>query len=88
MPQIAYEITCSAAPLQIEGALGSVRFCFRARHDEWSFLATEQPGVDPCDLPDNNSSARSGKHRNASYMSPECGLRIIRECLSGYSRGG
>lgn len=87
MPDLKYKVICEAAPLQIEGREGDVRFYFRSRHDEWRFYATTNPAIDPVDLPDTDESVRSGEYPEASYMPLEVGLQIVRDCLVAYSHG-
>jgi hypothetical protein len=88
MAEIEYEVTCGAAPVQIEGHDGDVRFFFHARHDRWLFKATRDTSVDPADLPDSDPSCRSSAYENASYIPSVEAVRIIRECVIGYRRNG
>lgn len=88
MAGIEYRITCEAAPLQIEGSQGEVRFFFRSRHDQWVFKATRDAALDPADLPDYQLELQSGSHAKASHMSVDEALEIIRECIGRYRRNG
>ena len=81
MHDLRYKFTCDAAPVQVEGSVGSVQFYFRARHDEWRFAIARDAGVDPADLPDDHAGSKRGDFPDASYMPHETALAIIRECL-------
>jgi hypothetical protein len=67
------ELTCTAAPVQVEGRLPSGDlFYFRARHDE-ALLAIGGP--DPADVA---AWEHSERHPGASYLPAQEGLAIIR----------
>src|SRR5437762_2489456 len=58
-------VTCSAAPVQVEGTIGSHAFYFRARHEHWSFAVALSADIDPADI----FNAEQGFFREASYGS-------------------
>jgi hypothetical protein len=73
------QLTCSAAPVQVEGRLpGGELFYFRARHDE-ACLAVE--GEDPADLPDWE---QCNAHPEASYLTADDGLAILSALADAY----
>lgn len=76
------EITCSAAPVQIEGRLpGGQQFYFRARHGD-ATLAVD--GDDPSDIPEWE---RSERHEEASHLPADDGEDIIRRLAGSFSAG-
>ncbi|MEU7979379.1 hypothetical protein AB0B63_12695 [Micromonospora sp. NPDC049081] len=73
------QVTCSAAPVQIEGSLpNGERFHFRARHSDVSLGIG---GDDPADLPEweNRES-----HEEASYLPAVVGEAIVRRLVRRY----
>ncbi len=67
------ELTCFAAPVQIEGTLPSGEpFYFRARHDE---VSLSLGGDDPVDMPD---CEHTETHPEASHLPAGDGLAVIR----------
>jgi hypothetical protein len=67
-------LTCSAAPIQVEGTLpGGELFYFRARHDE-ACLAIGGP--DPAD---RAPWEQCRPHREAGFLPAADGLAILRE---------
>jgi len=76
------EVTCSAAPVQVEGRLpGGRPFYFRARHGEATLAVG---GDDPADIPEWE---RSERHEMASHLPPDDGENIIRRLASRYFAG-
>jgi hypothetical protein len=76
------EMTCSAAPVQVEGRLpDGRRFYFRARHSEATLAVG---GDDPSDVPEWE---RSERHEMASHLPADDGEDIIRR-LAGSFRAG
>jgi len=76
------EMTCSAAPVQIEGRLpGGQPFYFRARHGD-AMLAVG--GDDPADIP---AWERSERHAMASYLPADDGEHIIRRLARSFAAG-
>lgn len=67
------QVTCAAAPVQVEGSLPSgERFYFRARHSDVSLGIG---GDDPADIPEWEDSE---SHQGASYLPAASGEAIIR----------
>jgi hypothetical protein len=77
------DLTCSAAPVQVEGRLpGGEKYYFRARHGE---VCLAVGGVDP-----SNGAAweRCEDHPDASYLPAGDGLAIMRRLAWAYAGGG
>ncbi|RKN13621.1 hypothetical protein D7147_31140 [Micromonospora musae] len=73
------QLTSSAAPVQLEGALpGGERFYFRSRHADASLGIG---GDDPADLPEWEGSE---SHQEAGYLPAAAGEAIIRRLLRRY----
>ncbi|WP_433344612.1 hypothetical protein [Micromonospora sp. CA-111912] len=73
------QVTCSAAPVQIEGSLlNGDRFYFRARHSDVSLSIG---GDDPADIPEWEDSE---SHQEASYLPAAAGEAIIRRLARRY----
>ena len=66
------EITCHAAPVQLEGVLPcGEQFYFRSRHDE---VLLAVGGADPADFA---PWERTASHDNASYLPADPGLQLL-----------
>jgi hypothetical protein len=77
MDGIVYEITCSAAPLQIEGTIDGVPFYFRSRWTSWRIGI----GGDTVMNPDWRREDDYGTEEfDASWMPEKEGLAIIERC--------
>lgn len=80
------EVTCEAAPLQIEGHLGGFPFYFRARFNHWSFTIVE-PGADPVGRPELTKLVFDRTRPfgvwpcAASWMPVALGRQIVRRML-------
>jgi hypothetical protein len=71
-----------AAPLQLEGRLPTGEaFYFRARHDEVSLGVG---GDDPCWSPVWEGRELFGSDEDASYLSGEDGLTVLRRLVEAY----
>jgi hypothetical protein len=71
------EMTCPAAPVQVEGMLAcGERFYFRSRHDE---ILLAVGGEDPSDTAPWERRASSGQpgQEDASYLTAQPGLRLL-----------
>jgi hypothetical protein len=74
------EVTCSAAPVQIDGRLpGGQPFYFRARHGEATLAVG---GDNPSDIP---NWERSERHEMASHLPPDDGEDIIRRLANSFA---
>ena len=78
-----YEIW-GEAPLQALGTVGNREFYFRARHDGWSFEVALENGDLPSDVGADAVFYRDGKHEDASYMSIDTGIAIIKRLVTEY----
>lgn len=77
------QVTCAAAPVQVEGSLpNGERFYFRARHSDVSLGIG---GNDPADIPEWEDSAT---HQEASYLPTAVGEAIIRRLARRYLEEG
>lgn len=73
------QVTCEAAPVQVEGTLPSgERFYFRARHSDVSLGIG---GDDPADIPEWEASE---SHQEASYLPATVGEAMIRRLARRY----
>ncbi|MGC5333500.1 hypothetical protein [Micromonospora sp. DT62] len=73
------EVTCVAAPVQVEGTLPSgERFYFRARHGDVSLGIG---GDNPADIPEWEASE---SHQEASYLTAAVGGTMIRRLARRY----
>ncbi|SCL41061.1 hypothetical protein GA0074692_6122 [Micromonospora pallida] len=73
------QVTCTAAPVQVDGALpNGERFYFRARHSDVSLGIG---GDDPADIPEWEASE---PHQEASYLPAVDGEAIIRRLARRY----
>ena len=68
------------APVQALGSVGGREFYFRARHTEWTFEVATESGALPSDIGVEPVFDRSGAHENASWMSLEEAIAIIKRC--------
>ncbi|SCL50284.1 hypothetical protein [Micromonospora chersina] len=76
------QVTCEAAPVQVEGRLPSgERFYFRARHSDVSLGIG---GEDPADIPEWEESE---SHEEASWLPATDGEAIIRRLALRYAGG-
>ena len=72
-------LTCSAAPVQVEGQLpNGEQFYFRARHAD---ACLGVGGADPSDAPDWEQCEA---HPEASYLSAHDGLAILQRLSAVY----
>ena len=78
-----YEI-CGHAPLQALGTVAGREFFFHARNDGWSFEVALENGDLPSDVGADAVFYREGKHKNASYMSIDTGIAIIKRLVTEY----
>ncbi|TYC02111.1 hypothetical protein FXF53_10395 [Micromonospora sp. WP24] len=73
------QVTCSAAPVQMEGRLPSgERFYFRGRHSDVTLAVG---GDDPADIPEWE---RSESRQEASWLPAAEGEAIVRRLASRY----
>ncbi|MCP3785136.1 hypothetical protein NLX85_17350 [Micromonospora sp. A3M-1-15] len=73
------QVTCSAAPVQVEGSLpNGERFYFRARHSDVSLGIG---GDDPADIPEWEDSE---SHHEASYLPAADGEAFIGRLARSY----
>jgi GNAT superfamily N-acetyltransferase len=78
------EMTCHAAPVQLEGVLPcGERFYFRSRHDE---VLLAVGGVDPADAAPWERQVDSAPH-DASFLPAEPGLRLLLDLAAEHRRG-
>lgn len=77
------QVTCFAAPVQVEGSLPSgERFYFRARHRDVSLGIG---GDDPADVPEWEHSE---SHEEASYLPAVVGEAVVRRFVRRYLEEG
>lgn len=72
------------APVQALGTLNGREFCFRARHNEWTFeIAESATSALPSDG-GRGGFVRSGSFSNASFMSPDVAESLIVTCVEQF----
>lgn len=83
-PEIKMEVTCPAAPLQIEGTINGVPFYFRSRWTRWSIGV----GGDPVIAPEWEREAeyQDGEPYAASWMPESEGKAIIERCAKEWAK--
>jgi hypothetical protein len=89
MEGLSYQFTCNAAPVQAEGTFRGSAFYFRSRHNEWTFLLSEDQVINPAAIQfteqeDEYGFFASGFYKNASFMPLKEADEIIRQCLEEY----
>jgi hypothetical protein len=81
------ELTCAAAPVQIEGLLPcGERFYFRSRHDE---VLLAVGGDDPADFAPDEQRVAYGQpdESAASWIEAEPGLRLLLQLAAQHRAG-
>lgn len=92
---IDFQITCEAAPLQIEGNVNGKAFYFRARWDQWTFAISYDDKVHPAKILSSKDGfffrcgdvGESGGYA-ASWMSVDEAMDIIARCIRSYNEEG
>ena len=90
--RLAYRLT-GFCPVQGWGIVERYPFYFRARWEEWSFSASEDPNVDPVDIQMEAQGAAHGFFREEAYgagpydagwMPLDEAETLIQRCTSEY----